>query len=228
MLLQPINPIIPVTVVDNFFDDPDSVREFALAQNYTLSPGHYPGFRSQRLDIVDQLFEQKFTEKAFSLFFDFEVHEVTWSVESSFQVIPASFEEGWVHDDRSPDGWNVAGLIYLHPDPAPNSGTSICSPKKNVDFSALDLTKFTEIKRKFYRDEPVDIDVYRQYRNTLNSMFTPTATVENVYNRLMMYSANELHKANNFFGNTVKDSRLTLLFYARIDVNNAKLPLVRT
>ncbi len=227
MLKQPVNPIIPVTVVDNFFDDPDKVRQLALAQNYTRSPGHYPGYRSNRIDHIDQNFEREFTEKALSFFFDFNHHEVTWTIESSFQSIPKEFEEGWVHDDRSPDGWNVAGIIYLNPNPEEHSGTSICSLKPNVDVSKLNLADFTNIKRKFYKGESVDIKQYRESRDQLNSYFNTTVTVENVYNRLMMYSANELHRANRFFGSTLEDSRLTLMFYARIDVNGTAFPTQR-
>jgi hypothetical protein len=220
MITEKIERVVPVTVLDNFFEDPDSVRNFALSQNFSPSPGHYPGFRSQRLDKIDESFERSFTEKVFSLFFDLNCHDITWSVESSFQLIPSKFEEGWVHSDNSPDGWNVAGLVYLNPQPSPNSGTSICSRITDTDYSSLDLKKFTQIKHKFYRGEPVDPELYRNYRNELNSKFSTTINVENVYNRLVVYSADELHKANNFFGEHKEDSRLTLMFYARVEPNN--------
>lgn len=227
MKLELVNSIIPVTIVDNFFKDPDTVREFALKQDYNRSPGHYPGYRSNRLDIVDQNFEQQFTEKIFSLFFDFNVHEVTWKVESSFQSIPSRFEEGWVHDDKSPDGWNVAGIVYLNPNPESNSGTSICKPLPDINFSDLDFSKATNIKKQFYKGDSVDIDQYRHQRDLLNSKFTNTITVENVYNRLLVYGADELHRANKFFGQTVHDSRLTLVFYARVELTNTSFPTSR-
>ena len=220
MITEKIQRVIPITVLDDFFEDPDSVRNFALGQTFYPSQGHYPGLRSQRLDKIDQSFEQSFTQKVFSLFFDLNCHDITWSVESAFQLISSNFEEGWVHNDSSSEGWNVAGLVYLSPDPSPNSGTSICSTSKNIDYSKLDLSKFTETKHKFYKGEPVDLELYRNYRNELNSNFSTTINVENVYNRLVVYSADELHKANNFFGEHKEDSRLTLMFYARVETNN--------
>jgi hypothetical protein len=42
--------ITPVTVLDNFFDDPNSIRSWALAQEFISDPlGNWPGKRTKPL-----------------------------------------------------------------------------------------------------------------------------------------------------------------------------------
>lgn len=38
-------------------------------------------------------------------------------------------------------------------------------------------------------------------------------TIGNVYNRLIMYDANILHKSTQYFGDSIENSRLTLVFF---------------
>jgi len=46
-------------------------------------------------------------------------------------------------------------------------------------------------------------------------MLTETMIVENIYNHIILYEGHEFHKANNFFGSTIEDSRLTLVFFVK-------------
>ena len=39
--------------VDNFFEDPDKIREFALSLNFN-EDGDYPGYRTKELAKIDQ------------------------------------------------------------------------------------------------------------------------------------------------------------------------------
>ncbi len=44
-MMNKFNRIIPASVIDNFFDDPDAVRQFALSQEFDSPRGSYPGYR---------------------------------------------------------------------------------------------------------------------------------------------------------------------------------------
>jgi hypothetical protein len=205
---------IPVTIFDNFLNDPDSVRNFALETEYHRSPGHYPGLRSDRLDVIAPELERDFSKKVIETVFDTHEADYSWKIESSFQSIPEKFKEGWVHDDTSPDGWNIAGILYLNPSAPMNSGTSIYKTIPGFDYRYVDIKRYSNIKHKFFRGEYVSD--YDQERNYFNSLFRRTVAVENIYNRLLVYSASELHKADFFFGNNIADSRLTLMFYMNV------------
>ena len=74
---------------------------------------------------------------------------------------------------RSDDVGIVAGLLYLTPNPPPDSGTIIYTPPPHQE---------------------QDI-------------------VGNCFNRLLLYSADAYHKSNKYFGSSLRDGRLTQLFF---------------
>ena len=67
----------PAVCVDNFYSDPDRVREWALSLEYKPPPaGQWPGKRSEKLHILDSKFFNDFCCKIFSLYFDLEKIDV--------------------------------------------------------------------------------------------------------------------------------------------------------
>ena len=44
----------PITCYDNFYDNPDQVREFALSLDHTKVSGFFPGSRTQPLSTFDK------------------------------------------------------------------------------------------------------------------------------------------------------------------------------
>ena len=46
-----------------------------------------------------------------------------------------------------------------------------------------------------------------------HSMFDEIVRVNNVYNTLIIYEGRHFHAANDFFGKTLKDSRLAQVFF---------------
>ena len=125
----------PTICVDNFFNNPDSVREFALSLDYNFSNKKgWPGKRSPALSTVSQTYFHQFCDKLFSLTFDFKKHKnVSWAVETYFQILePGMYGEinhGWIHQDHC----IYAGIIYLTPDNDLECGTSIYRPKENFN-----------------------------------------------------------------------------------------------
>jgi Family of unknown function (DUF6445) len=204
--------MIPVTVHNNFFEDPDAVRKFALQLNYSKSGGYIPGVRTDFLHQIDKEFYKEFSTKLFSLFFDIGIHKFGVEMISQFQLISGYYEEGWVHDDVDSNQWNIAGVVYLSPNAPLDSGTIIYDAPESVVIDPMQK----EYKEKFYNHEPVDIAHLRKIRNLHNAKFKESITVNNVYNRLVVYNSNQLHRAYKYFGNDATDSRLTLVFFAKI------------
>ena len=62
---------IPITVVDNFFKNPDEIRKVALNLGYEIR-GHHPGFRSDQLQLLNPNLYSLIAKKIFSLFMNLE------------------------------------------------------------------------------------------------------------------------------------------------------------
>ena len=62
---------VPITCVDNFYSDPDKIRNLALGLEFEPAEKrfNFPGERTAHLFDVDKDFFDQFCEKLFSLFF---------------------------------------------------------------------------------------------------------------------------------------------------------------
>ena len=202
----------PIFSIEDFYDNVDEVREFALAQEYTAPPkGEYPGTRTKLLHELDAEFTDQFCRKIFSLFYNFNNEIINWNISTCFHKITPynnpRANVGWTHMD---DHTVLAGLIYLTPDANLDSGTSVCAVKRgekpNPDY---------RIKCNFYTNKSTDVDGYVQHLEEHNNKFNETIEFKNVYNTLIAYPGNLYHRANNF--DCGKGERLTQLFsFSRI------------
>ena len=213
----------PTICVDNFFNNPDKVRAFALGLEYTTSSEMYAGKRSAELADINKDFFEVFCHRVLTILSadrDIEIVKIS----ARFQKIPRistthpELNQGWVHDD----GENIfAGIIYLDPTPNPDSGTSLYSLNEGCD--AVDPA-LSEIKRSLYRgsleDEQVAVDAIKKH----NGKFTETARFNNVYNRLVAYDASVFHKANSYDND---EDRLTLVFFLQ-EYQAVSIPLLRS
>lgn len=200
--------IIPLTVLDGFFDDPDAVREFALAQEFRADPdARWPGERTQHLaDLNPQLFNQ-LCRRYFSLFWPVKSEpNLSWVVNATFQRVQGSYGAGWVHHDSHAS--ILSGIIYLTPNSPLSGGTSIYRRRNSVIFPAPELF---DHKQAALRGE-LDADQARHWRGQNNDLYEETVTVKNVYNRLITFDASQHHAAGEFFGHS-DDARLTLVFF---------------
>lgn len=118
----------PLVCVDNFYDNPDEVRNFALKQPYYDDIGdRFPGKRTKMIKDINPDFYDKFTRKIISMFYDLDMVKVNFTLDSQFHLVPPNpslvrYEHIRIHKDR---GSLVAGLVYLSPDIEIESGTSI-------------------------------------------------------------------------------------------------------
>ena len=61
----------PVTIVDNFFEDPDGIVEMAESMKYyTPTTGNWPGTRTKNLHVEDKRFFNYFGQKLHLLFYE--------------------------------------------------------------------------------------------------------------------------------------------------------------
>jgi len=215
--------VFPTSIFDNFYDDPDSVREYALSLEYRNWRGTYPGLRSKPLPEINKGFWQRSYHKVLSMFGDYYHTEddTNYTVDSCFQKISRFSSDpedpvnaGYIHNDEPAD---LAAVVYLDKDPFINNGTSLYV-KDNPSSLLL-----SEIKHKRRVAESVlgvsetsNIDDIQKYRESIienNKQYTLTVEVKNCYNRMIAYSGNQWHSQTNYYMPSDEDFRLTQVFF---------------
>ncbi len=217
--------LYPVTIVDNFYDNPDAIRKFALAQKYKFRHEEtdidyvYPGCRTKDLHELDRDLQAKVLKKLISVFHIPEHDQMRWAISSSFQSVGAAYGQGVIHTDSNTI---FAGVLYLSPNAPLDAGTSLY--RKNKSFDQAKYKKAYELNDERFKAGELVMDI------TYHSMFDEVIRVNNVYNTLILFEGDIFHAANNFFGTTLKDSRLAQVFFInKIDANKANsFPLNRT
>lgn len=207
--------MLPTIVIDNFFTNPDIVRDYALS----LEDWHkdeelrWPGIRTKILHTFDR---EKHDELAWSIYNSLpkNIAENCDSFEKfdvMFQLVGEEYIDGWIHDDGT--DLHFAGLVYLTPNPPPNSGTSLYH---HVTQTLNHFGEEERILKKKFLSKPEFRKEYDELKQKRHSQFTEVTTVHNVYNRCVIYDARAWHCASKYFGTTKEDTRLTLVFFGKL------------
>jgi len=177
-------------VVDNFYENPDYVREFALQQNMVPHPESHKGCRTD-----DRFFAPNMKE----VFEDILGRKITnWYNQDYCNGV---FQYCTLNDPLvyHCDNQDWAGAIYLTPDAPYDSGTS-----------------FFASKYKGFRDAT---DPNFNFQKVFNGDFLDRARFDkvdeigNVYNRLVIWNSRLIHAATSYFGSNPENSRLFHLFF---------------
>lgn len=215
--------LYPVTVISDFYTNPDEIRKYALAQKYTYCHEMkdikyvFPGSRTKELRELSQSLYEKVCKKLITVFHIPEYDVMRWQINTSFQIVEGKYESGLIHQDQNTV---FAGVLYLTPDAPLDSGTSLF--KKNAGYDEeLYWKVIKENDERFKRKEPIDFSYH--------SMFDEVVRVNNVYNTLILFEGDIHHCANQFFGETRQNSRLAQVFFiTKIDANKeSSFPLLR-
>ena len=213
----------PITIVDDFFEDPDAIVKMANElKYYPPDTGNWPGMRTKQLHVVEDRFFQYFGEKIMLLFHDGSPEY--WNMQTHFQKIKPfhenqydTFNRGWVHQDLDT---YFGGIVYLTKDPEPDTGTSIF---KTTTGFAMQYGHELKFKERKYKGEEVDRQEYCQAYDAAHQQYKESVRIENVYNRFVMFN-NHTHHGVQTFGTK---ERLTLNFFG-MEVTGKKPPLVRS
>jgi len=177
-----------VMVIDNFLDDPDSIRKYALQCNFDIR-GRFPGVRA------------KWENSKYSEELDYKLNEIIGAPvthqgsSTEFQICTEYEDDNWIHHDTK----MLAGVLYLTPNAPLEYGTSLFRHKETGAMSHSDYVEENGLHRKA-----------EQWEETVN--------VGNVYNRLILYNGFLYHRSNNIgFGNKLENSRLTQVFFMDLE-----------
>jgi len=173
-----------VIVIDNFYSNPDEVRNFALTSEFNVK-GNYPGLRTESY-ATDEL-KEKF-EKILGKKIKFWPNEYN----GSFQYTTEN-KKSWIHRDKT----DYSCIIYLTPNPPSDGGTVLYKHKITNKRFADD-----EIWEKILSEDSNDEDRW----DVLD-------VIGNVYNRCVIFNGKLSHKSNKYFGDCLENSRLFQTFF---------------
>ncbi len=217
--------LYPHAIVDNFYENPDAIRKFALAQKYTYCKEIkdiqyvFPGCRTKDLFKINPVLFENIVKKLVSVYHNAENDYMGWTVTTSFQIVTAEFGQGVIHRDHNTI---FAAVLFLTPDAPLTTGTSLFKPNKTFDADKYEQA-LQDNDARFKAGEMMMDTRY-------HSMFDEVVRVNNVYNTLIIYEGDTYHAANQFFGDNNKNGRLAQVFFVtKIDAQKENVfPLNRT
>jgi hypothetical protein len=132
-------------VVDDFYDKPDKVRTFALAQEFSVI-GNFPGKRTKPFLFPDtcKAIESVLNRKVINWYNDVEDPYT-----GSFQLCTSN-DRTWIHSDTT-TMW--AGVLYLTPNAPLSGGTGIFRYREtgeyghSNEYDGQDMTKWEMVDR---------------------------------------------------------------------------------
>lgn len=195
-----------IICVDNFYQYPDEIVNFANSCEYHISSPNYPGRRTHPLFEINNDFYLMFTKRLMSILFDLNNTMVNFSIDTRFSKISKISDDdliniGGVHLDNAPldnDLIAFAGVIYLNKEYDLNCGTSL------FKFNMIPPDNLNTIYLRWDEYANKDKTLFRQY-------FTETVRFQNIYNRLVLYDASYLHAINKLTDGD--HERLTQVFF---------------
>lgn len=186
-------------VVDDFYDDPYAVREFALQQMYFPGEGAV-GSRTRKQFIFDGV-KERFEEIMGLEILQHTDDGMGWEdggINGRFQTCTAGTPLVYHCDAQH---W--AGMVYLTPDAPPQCGTSFFRHKE------------TKIRHNYEINwESGDGNrVFNQHTFLDGTPYELVDKIGNVFNRLVIFDGGLIHSASEYFGRDIPSSRLFHMFF---------------
>lgn len=186
-------------IVDNFYEDPYAVRQFALQQTYFSGEGSV-GHRTRKQFLFEGLKEsfegilgikiQDHTEKNYGWY--------DVGINGRFQFCPAGTPSVYHCDSQK---W--AAVIYLTPNAPTQSGTCFYKHRNTG----------------IHHNSQIDwengqaLQVFNQKTFLDGSPYEMVDTVGNIFNRLVIFDGGLIHSGVNYFGWDLDSSRLFHIFF---------------
>jgi hypothetical protein len=185
-------------VVDNFYKDPDFIREYAINNLKFNESDYHRGKRSDRFllngtkEKLEEILGRTITN---------------WNHPSYangiFQYC-TSYDPIVYHIDSQ----TFAGAIFLTPNAPLDSGTATYRSK------ITGATRFEEFNDEYSK---TFLGVSNDFNFYDNTSFELVDKVANVYNRLVMWDAKTIHAASNYFGDDINNARFFQLFFFDVE-----------
>ena len=185
-----------IVVVDNFYMQPDLVRSYAIHNLKYSESDYHRGKRSDTSFILNGTLE-RFEEILGRPIYNWNHPEYA---NGRFQYCTATDPIVYHVDSQ-----NYAAMVYLTPDAPLQSGTATY---KSI---YTNKTKYQEAEgtdyEKAFKGRSSGLNFYDK------TSFELVDNIANLYNRLVLFDAKNIHAAVNYFGDTKENSRFFHLFF---------------
>lgn len=189
-----------IVVVDNFYSDPDWVRNYAMNNLEYKESGYHKGRRSTDRFILEgtkEKFEEILGKKITNWNYEYYANGIFQYCTSQDPIV--------YHIDTQ----TYAAMVYLTPDAPLQTGTATYRSK------ITGATRFDEARGELY---------YQTFKGLSNEMnfydsttYEVVDTVANVYNRLVMFDSKAIHAAAGYFGDAIENARFFHLFFFDVE-----------
>lgn len=174
-----------VIIIDNFYDNPDKIREFALSQKFETK-GNYPGLRTVPFATED---DKKKLESILQRNITYWPQD---NYNGSFQIVTKN-DRSWIHRDNT----DYSMLVFLTPNPPPQSGTILYKHKP----TGLEKSSNEEEERLLSQD------TYNE------NQWEIVDRIGNKYNRAIVFHGKLSHMSDRYFGEDKETGRLFQTFF---------------
>ncbi|AYV85476.1 MAG: hypothetical protein Satyrvirus18_13 [Satyrvirus sp.] len=173
-----------IIVVDNFYENPNEMREMALKDEFNVK-GNYPGGRTRSYATSEM-------KARFEMIIGKKITYWPDGYNGSFQYT-TSENKSWIHRDST----DYSAVIYLTPNCPPNSGTV--------------LYRHLETGKQYTNNDFEEKILNNDANNEL--AWEQIDVVGNIYNRCILFNGKCSHKSNVYFGTNKYDGRLFQTFF---------------
>ena len=225
-----------VYIVDDFYKDPDEVRELALSLKYGVAPGLVSGFPGMRGSL--ETFELK--EKLYNIYLDLcrncgslreDDFERNWDrqgfmvnstndsliVKNPLQEIP--HQDYWEGDPEDVSTYQFGSVIYLNTPDECAGGTNLYSWKGEISISLDRKPEWLQNMSETYDiTGPVltsmsDDYKFKMIKDKVNRDYNCELKAEMKYNRMVLYQSDILHKGDIDLGMFADYNRINQVFF---------------
>lgn len=205
---EPINIFDRTIIIDNFYSDPDMVRNYALInETEEKSQGNYGGIMTN---------ERFVTEEHITAFSQLAGHKVKQGTGLNGKFRFTQEDDTYKQLIHFDVGENLAwaGVVYLTPTDH-DEGTIFYKHKRT---GLIDIPRTQEGIEKHGWDNPDDLKVFLDTDGMDESVWEREMVVPYRYNRLIMFRPWLFHAPGQAFGNTLETARLVQTFFFSPDL----------
>jgi len=180
-------------IVDNFYDNPNEIRKFALGQEFDEG-GFGKGFIGRRTkhQFLFPNLKEKFEKIMGRKITAWQEHGMNGRFQIAWSGEPLVY-----HCDSQKWG----GMLYLTPNAPYQCGTTLYAHKQTRA-----RTYFEEGWDAAWKDIPGECHLDGTH-------WEPVDVLGNVYNRLVIFDASAIHSASQYFGTVKENARLWQMFF---------------
>lgn len=179
-------------VVDDFLEDPDSVRAVALSEPFVKM--HSAGVRTQRQFLHLAPYRERFEALLGQALSNWDDNDANGRFQCCFATDAVPYHS---------DSQNYAGVLFLTPGAPQAAGLSFLRSHR----SGL---------RRRSRDPELMRQTFGDGAEYDSSRWEVVDRIANVYNRLVLFDAHLAHGASGYFGSCLADARLFQNFFFNV------------